>query len=333
MRFKWLSVVSMVVLLLGACGTPDAGTADDQADVEKVQESIETADEGTDQAEESEQAETRYPLTVTDDSGTEVTIEQEPQTMISVLPSNTEIVFALGLDEEVIAVTDNDDSPEEVNDKEKVGGMELNVEKIVSLEPDLVFAGLLNGDVVQKLRDLGVTVLVSEGESLADTYASIELIGKVTNRAAEAEAIVNGMKEDVSQVEEWVSNIPDEKRLSVWWEDDPELFTPGAGTMMDELITIAGGKNVAAKELDGWGQLSEEKVVEFNPDVIVGTYGEDQVKEAVADRQAWSEINAVKNGRVYGIDSSLVSRPGPRLTEGLRELAKLFYPDAVEDAP
>ena len=314
---KRFLLVLVTCLVLGACGAQSVETIDSQtADSETTERS-------------NDSVETQYPLTVTDDSGVDVTVEKEPERIVSILPSVTEIAFALGLDDEIIAVTDNDDYPEQVHEKEKVGGMELNVEKIVALEPDLVLAGLLNGEVVEKLRDLGLTVLVSEGESLEDTYASIELIGNVTNRVAEAKEIVSKMQEDVRQVEEWVSGIPDEERVNVWLEVSPELYTAGAGTSIDELISIAGGKNVAAEQLEGWGQLSEENVVALNPDVIVGTYAESDVRQAVADRSAWSDITAVKENRVYGIEESLLSRPGPRLTEGLRRLAELFYPDEV----
>lgn len=326
MRRKGLLWVFIALMLLAACGAADSAEPDEAPEPDAAEERDETG--GQEGEPDAEAADTKYPLTVTDDSGTEVTIAEEPRTIISVLPSVTEIVFALGLDEEVIAVTENDDYPEEVHDKEKVGGMELNMEKIVSLEPDLVIAGLLNGKAVEKMRDLGLTVLVAEGEDLAGTYASIELIGEVTNRAAEAEAIVSAMKDDVAYVQDNVADIPEDEQVNVWIEVSPDLFTPGAGTSMDELITLAGGRNVAADELDGWGQLSEENVVALNPDVIIGTYGEDEVQKAVADRTSWSELGAVENDRVYGIEASILERTGPRLTEGLLRLAELFYPDA-----
>lgn len=329
MRFKWLSWMLIFVLLLGACGAPNTDdTGKQPANAEGAAGSGEAADQA---AEKGDSSQTNYPLTVKDDTGTEVTIEQEPQKIISVLPSDTEIAFALGLDKQIIAVTDNDDYPEQVNEKEKVGGMELNIEKIVSLEPDLVLAGLLNGEAVQKLRDLGITVLVSEGENLDDTYASIKLIGEVTNRTEQAEEIVRKMKTDVKQIEQLVADIPEGERVDVWLEVSPDLFTAGAGTMLDELVAIAGGNNVAAEELEGWGQLSEEKVVALDPDIIVGTYPEEQLKQAVEERQAWSEVEAVKNGNIYGIDGNLLNRPGPRLTEGLWKLTELFYPDVVTD--
>lgn len=319
MKLRWLSWLLAVVLLLGACGGP-------QPENELVADQKEM-EEGGEQEDQAVESETDYPLTVTDDSGEDVTLEQEPQKIISILPSLTEIAFALDLDDEIVAVTDNDNYPEQVHEKEKVGGLELNVEKIVSLEPDLVLAGLLNGEVVQKLRDLGLTVLVSEGESLEDTYASIELVGQATNRQAEAEQVVQEMREGVQRVEDALTDLPESERVNVWLEVDPDLFTPGSGTLMDELITLAGGQNIAAQELEGWGQLSEESVVSLNPDVIVGVYDEAQFEQAVADRKSWAETNAVRDGRVYAVDENILSRPGPRLKEGLQQLFKLFYPE------
>src|SRR5699024_9053287 len=117
-----------------------------------------------------------------------------------------------------------------------------------------------------------------EGENLEGTYDSIELIGEVSNRSAEAEQIIGEMQEDVRQVEEWMTDLSQDERVGVWVEVDPELFTAGSHTMIDELITLAGGHNLAAEELEGWGQLSEEKIVEMNPDVIVGMYGEESLQ-------------------------------------------------------
>lgn len=333
MRLKWLSWLFVVVLVLGACAPSSGGDADERADrADETAASVIDGEHRSDQVDDSEQ--TDYPLTVTDDSGVEVTLSEEPQSIISILPSSTEIAFALGLDEQIIAVTDNDDYPEQVKDKDTVGGMELNIEKIVSLRPDLVLAGQLNGEAVQKLRDLGVTVLVAEGEDLASTYDSITLIGQVTNRVAEAEDIVRSMQKDVDEVKQQVGDLPREERTTVWLEVDPTMFTAGAGTMMDELIQLAGGNNIAAEELEGWGQLSEENIVALNPDVIIGTYGEESLQQAVADRRAWSELKAVQQGRIYAVDESAISRPGPRLTEALQHLAALFYPEMFEqEAP
>ena len=294
MRFKWLSWLLVVMLILGGCGASAEGDYSEET----------TSDATVDASVDSEQ--THYPLTVTDDSGVEITLTEEPQAIISILPSSTEIAFALGLDEQIIAVTDNDDYPEQVNDKDTVGGMELNIEKIVSLEPDLVLAGMLNGEAVQKLRDLGVTVLVAEGEDLASTYDSIALIGEVTNRVAEAEAIVHSMQAKVSEIQQQVEQLPQEERVNVWLEVDPTMFTAGSGTMMDELIQLAGGNNIAAAELEGWGQLSEEKVVALDPDIIIGTYGEEALQQTVADREAWSNLRAVEQERVYAIDESAI---------------------------
>lgn len=304
-----------MALLLTACGGAageDKSVADQEEKAGVPQETVQEA--------------APYPITLTDDSGKQVTIEREPKKIVSILPSVTEIAFALGLEQQIVAVTENDDYPEAVKNKETVGGMELNFEKITALEPDLVLAGNLNGEAVQKLRDLGLTVLVVEGNDLEGTYASIELVGKATNREQAAKKIVSEMKADVRKVQQLVQGIPESDRVHVWLEVSPDMYTPGAGTLQDELITLAGGQNIAADGLEGWGQLSEEKVVERNPDVIVGTY--DAVEQTVVDRKGWADLEAVKNGRVYFVHPDLLSRPGPRLTEGLRQLVERFYPDA-----
>jgi iron complex transport system substrate-binding protein len=289
-------------------------------------------EESKEETQVSEEENTSFPVTVTDDSGQEVVIEKAPERIITVIPSATEIIFALGLGDKVVGVTENDNFPEEVKDIEKVGAFELNIEKIVSLEPDLVVADVLNGEVVNQLRDNGVNVLVLGAESIDETYEDILLAGKATGTEEKAQEIVDSMKKEQQEIADIVSQIPEEERKSVWIEIGDELFTAAGGTFLNELVELAGGKNIMADQ-EGWPQVSEEEVLEKNPDVIFITYASyvENAVEKVKERAAWQDIQAIKEDQIFALDSDLTERAGPRITDGLRMIAEYLYPDYFKE--
>jgi len=267
-------------------------------------------------------------LVIKDSEGTEVTIGKKPERIISLAPSNTEILYALGLGDKIVGVTNYDDYPEEVKSKEKIGDLSVNIEKVVSLQPDLILANSLNGDAVEKLRNLGMTVLVTNASSIQDVYTVIEMIGKATGASEQAANLIASMKKDVEEIKQLVKDIPQDKKPKVYVEINNELFTTGKGTFMHEIIELAGGVNIAA-DLEGWKQLSEEEIILRNPDIILNTYGymNYNVAQSIKDRAKWQNINAIKNNKVFDVDSNKMSRPGPRVTEGLKEVAKILHPE------
>jgi len=269
-----------------------------------------------------------FPVTLKDASGQSVTIKREPQRIVSLIPSTTEIAFALGLDKKIVGVSSLDNYPAEAAKKEKVGDLKINVEKVVSLKPDLVLANPINGqDTIGQLRKLGLTVLVVDGQSLKGVEDSILLVGKATGAVDKARQVVAKMEQEKNEVTKKVASIPADKRVKVWIELDPTLFTAGSGTFMDELIRLAGGNNVAASQ-KGWPQVSAEQVVKWNPDVIIATYdtGGNKVASQIASRSGWAGINAVKQKRIVTVNPDLVNRPGPRVTQGLKQIAQALYP-------
>ncbi|ALF11372.1 ABC transporter substrate-binding protein [Parageobacillus thermoglucosidasius] len=282
------------------------------------------------QKEEPKAEQAAFPVTVKDGLGEEVTIKSEPQKIVSLIPSNTEIAYALGLGDKIVGVSDFDNYPEDVKKKEKIGGMEFNVEKIISLKPDLVLAhasGAHNSkDGLQQLKDAGITVLVvNDAKSFADVYGSIGLIGKATGTAEKAQEIVDNMKTKLAEIKDKAKQIKESDQAKVWVEvsPPPQIYTAGKGTFMDEMLQAISAKNVAG-DLEGWPMVTEEKAVAYKPDVIITTYGG---AKQVLDRPAWKDVPAVQNKRVYDVNIDLVSRPGPRLIEGVEELAKAIYPD------
>ena len=281
---------------------------------------------------ETKTEEAAFPVTVKDAVG-DVTIEKEPAKIVSLIPSNTEIAYALGLGDKIVGVSDSDNYPEDVKNKEKVGGMEFNVEKIISLQPDVVLAHASSAhnaeEGLKQLKDAGITVIVvPNATSFNDVYASIELIGKATGKAKEAADVVQQMKQKIDAIAEKAKEVKEEATVWVEVSPAPEIYTAGKGTFMDEMLTIIHAKN-AAGDQEGWPMFTEEDAVALNPDVIITTYGyyTPNAVEQVLARPAWKDVPAVKNKRVYDVNSDLVSRPGPRLAEGVEEIAKVVYPD------
>ncbi|MGM9929800.1 MAG: ABC transporter substrate-binding protein [Bacillus sp. (in: firmicutes)] len=277
-----------------------------------------------------------YPVTITDDAGNEVTIEKQPETIVSLLPSVTETLFALGLDEEIIGVSDYDNYPVETADKEKVGSMDLNTEAILALQPDVAFLQDYHAenaaDAIEQFKEAGITVVIVETSSdFAGAYETIEMVGTATGTEEEADIIVNEMKAKVEEIKEKAKEVTETKTVWVEISPQPDLFTAGDGTFIDEMLDMIGAENVAG-ELEGWPKVSEEEAVNYNPDVILTTYGYyvEDAKEQVLARDGWQEVTAVKNGDVYDVDSDMVTRPGPRLVDGLEEIAKVVYPDVFQ---
>jgi iron complex transport system substrate-binding protein len=264
-----------------------------------------------------------YPVTLIDQSGEKVTISKEPKRIVSLIPSNTEIAYALKLDEKIVAVTTNDDYPEQVKKLPKVGDMNINIEQVLAQKPDLVLASTMNGkETIQKIRQLGIPVLVLHAENIKGIIQSINLVAQATNRTYEADQLVANMQQKLRTIAAILSSVPDEKRLNVWM-DDSSFFTPGAGTLQNELISLAGGKNVAASQ-KGWVQVSSEQVIAWNPDAVLLSYGDPKEVEA---RPGWENVKAVQQKKYIKIDSNLVSRPGPRVVEGVEQIAKQLYPE------
>ncbi|MDR6225913.1 ABC transporter substrate-binding protein [Desmospora profundinema] len=284
-------------------------------------------DTGKEAGQPQEQAGESFPVTLTDGTDTEVTIESEPKAIVSLIPSMTETAYALDLGDKMVGVTTNDDYPEEVKELETVGDMTIDVEKVASLKPDLVLASTMNGEAINKLRDLGLTVLSYEPQNLEDVFQMIRDVGQATGSVEKAEEVVSGMEEEKKQAQEVAAAVKDDDRARVWMEVSPELHTSGKGTFMDELITLAGGENVATDH-EGWDPVSSETVVQWNPDVILFTHGDEK---AIQSRGGWKKVNALKEGRIEALEGNLVSRPGPRITQGLLHLAEVLYPEAYSD--
>ncbi|KXZ17631.1 ABC transporter substrate-binding protein [Bacillus nakamurai] len=273
-----------------------------------------------------------FPVTVKDAANEKVTIQKEPKKIVSLMPSNTEITYALGLGDKVVGVTTNDTYPKETKKIAKVGDMNINAEKVIALKPDLVLAHAssmsASADAMKQLKDTGITVLtVNDAQSFQDVYKSIHMIGKAAGKEKEADRLVGKMKSDLSAIEKKADSISEKDEKKVFVEVSPDVYTTGKGTFMNEMLEDIHAKNAAGSQT-GWVQLTDEAIVKLNPDVIITTDG---VKaDEVEKRAGWGAINAVKDHRVYSVDPDLVTRSGPRLVKGVEKLAESVYPDTFK---
>jgi iron complex transport system substrate-binding protein len=278
-----------------------------------------------------------FPLTLTDDLGREVTLPAMPERVVSLAPSNTEILFAVGAGDQVIGVTQYCNYPSEARDREQIGGFSaktISVEKIVALEPDLVLAaGEIHQPVIEALDQLNVPVYSLDPNTLDDVFTGVELVGQLTGHEEEADQVVAEMKDRVESVAERVATVPKEDRLSVYWEvfDEPRMTT-GPSTFTGQLIELAGGVNIFADVSEAYPQISDEEVIGRNPAVVMGpdTMGDKLTIETVAQRPGWDQVDAVQDGRIYLFDGDMVARSGPRLAQVLEVMAKALYPDLFE---
>ena len=272
-----------------------------------------------------------FPLTIKDELGRTVTITKAPQRIISLAPSNTEILFALGLGDKVIAVTDYDDFPAAVKQKTSVGGYTTpNMEKIVSLSPDLILVTSAHTSKVIQVLEGQYTVVGLDPQTIDDVLKSISLVGKITGKNQEASDLTSNLQTRINAVTDKTSKLDAAQRprtfYIVW--DNP-LMSAGAATFQADLIEKAGGSNVA-RTLDGWATISPEAVLASNPQVMiagkVANMGDNNFQFIKTDARL-ANTDARKQSKVYEVDGNLISRPGPRLVDALEEFARTLHPE------
>lgn len=276
-------------------------------------------------------------LTVTDGLGREVTLNGPAQRIVSLAPSNTEILFAVGAGAQVVGRDEFADYPEEAKSVESVGGSmgEYSSEAIVALKPDLVLAAEINPpELVKQLEDLGLTVYyLKNPTTLEEMYGNLAIVGQLTGH--DVTDLVDSLQARVAAVDEKIASVTE--KPVVFYEidatDASKPYTYGPGTFGDLLITRAGGVNLAtaAGITDPYPQVSLEQIVATDPGVIIlGDSMWGITPESVQARPGWEGLAAVKNSQVHTFDDNLVSRPGPRLVDGLEQLSKLLHPDLFE---
>lgn len=319
---KWYSLLFTVLLTLGVLA--GCGQQNNQGNEKKET----TGDKPTEQA--------AFPTTIKDALGNDVTIEKRPEKIVSLMPSNTEVAYALGLGDEIVGVSDFDNYPEEATKKEKVGGTEVNLEKIIALKPNLVLAHASTAHNAEaglnQLKDAGIPVLVvNDAQSFDQVYDSILMIGKATGETQKAEELVKGMKDKLAEIKKKAAGITEKKKVFVEVSPSPEIYSPGNKTFMNEMLTAINAENVTS-DLEGWAKVDQEAIIKHNPDVIITTYGYyvDNAMEQVLSRAGWENVTAIKSKQVIDVDSDRVTRSGPRIIEGVEDLAKAVYPEVFK---
>ena len=268
--------------------------------------------------------------TFKDEVGREIAVPFPPKRVVSLAPNITEVLFSLGLDEEIVGVSIHCNFPEKAKTKIRVGSyISLDYEKIISVKPDLVIAtGVGNTrDMVDRLEQLGLSTYVIYPKNFEDILRSIIHIGQVVNREKEARSIVEGMKKRRQRVIELTKDLPPPK-VFVQIGDAP-MVTVGKGSFADDLIRIAGGENIAEDEKEVYPRFGMEEILKRAPEVIVisSMNPEGDYQKVLREWNRWKMIPAVKNGRVHIMNSDLIDRPSPRIIDGLEEIARILHPD------
>lgn len=274
-----------------------------------------------------------YPLTIIDATGSAVIIPQEPQRIISIAPSNTEILFSLGLENKIVGVTNYCNYPEKTNSVEKIGEMTpLNLEKIASLKPDLILGyGLYQLGDITPLKEAGYNIVILEPWTINETLKSIRMVATICGVTEKGNSLVESLTQRINKIKTKTSHIDISQRPKIFVGGIYEtIWTPGEGTLFNELITLAGGINIAAG-LPGWTKISLEFVVKEEPEIVIipigamGQADESNIKENISKRAGWSNIPAIKSRKIFVVNEDIFYRAGPRLIDGLEKLYEIFY--------
>jgi iron complex transport system substrate-binding protein len=307
---KWWMTVALAALVVVGCSNDEQTV---QQDNETVEEQI--------------QEQGAFPITLTDALGAEITVQEQPNKIISLIPSNTEILFALGLNEEIIGVSGLDNYPEEATTKEVVGDMTFDIEKIISLQPDIVFAhesGMYSlGDGLAQLQSAGIAVfVVKNAATFEETYETVEQVGLLTGKTEQAAQVIANTKQQIENIQHKLEGA-EPKTAFVVVGTDPDIYVAGKETFIDEMLQAIDVQNVVQEA--GWLQYSAEQFAASDATTILVTYESDI--ENIINNAAFSEMPAVKNSAVEVVDGDTTSRQGPRLADGIESIAQAMYPE------
>lgn len=319
-----LLALSLALLLAGCGSSEPAETTESTAAVTTT-----VAAETTTTA----PAEAAFPVTVVDDNQNSVEIKAKPVRIVSTAPSNTELLFALGLGDRIVGVTSLDDYPPEAADVDKVGDFQINTEAVMALSPDLVVGYAGGEEALKPVQDAGAPVIILNPADLEGIYSNIVTVGTATGTTTEATALVEALKAQIQQVTDAAAAAGDSPK--VFYAVDNTLWTCGPGSFVDNLLTLAHATNVAAMPgadsaaVQAYYQFAPEQLVAADPDIIlVPNTAYTAVEEFTGDPR-FSSLRAVKEGHVYLINDIVVTRPGPRIGDGLKTLVDLIHPGAL----
>mgnify|MGYP000332456623 CR=1 FL=1 len=279
-----------------------------------------------------------FPVTITDSLDNEFTLEEKPTKIISLSPNMTEVLFAVGAGENVVGVTNFADYPQEATEVEIIGSItEPNIEKIITMEPDVVIASSVNKmETIERLRELNVKVAGFSANSVDMAIENIKTVSKLTGNQEKGEEIVTEMYIKIGEMTNLVEDhLENNKKRKVFYEiwNDP-LYTAGKNNFIDDLVNMAGGINIGRLAEGQWPQYNLEKLLIEDPEVYISTpHSADREvsKEKIKNRAQYQSISAIKNDRVYVIDQDILNRASPRLVKGLALMTKAIFPELTEE--
>ena len=320
-----LAIVMLFALLTG-CAAKQEPAQQEPAQTEDTAAQQPEAEAPAQEEEPAEEPETAEPaVTLTDMTGREITLDEPATRIVALTPSDCEILYAIGAGDLLVGRGKYCDYPAEVLDIPAVeSGSDANIEQIVELQPQVLIMSTMSqtDEQVQQLEAAGIHVVVSDAQDIDGVYTAINMIGELVGKQDEAASVVESMQKTFDEIK---ANAGDGTK-TIYFEVSPleyGLWTAGTGTFMDEIANMMGLKNCFS-DVEGWAGISEEQVLERNPDYILTIsmyYGEGPTpEEEIASRAGWENVTAVKNGKILNLQNNELSRPAPRLAEGAKAL-------------
>ncbi len=269
------------------------------------------------------------PRTFVDDLGRKLFLAKAPTRVISLAPSITEILYAIGLNNEIVGVTEFCDYPPVAQQKPKIGYAQPNIEAIVALQPDLVLAprAFLRADLLAKLEQLKIPTFVVDPESFEEIPSRIQTVGRILNRSSSADGVASAMRQRIASIRNKMETVARVRVLYVL--NSQPLITVGPGSYLDQVINVAGGANIAAGTTVPYPHFSMEAVLKEDPEIIIFPIGKAEGIPLSEQQEwlRWTSVSAVKQGRLHQIPADVLNRPGPRIVEGLEALARIIHPE------
>jgi len=270
------------------------------------------------------------PRTFVDDLGRKIFLAKAPTRVVSLAPSITEILYAIGLTDEIVGVSEFCDYPAAAKQKPKVGYAHPNIEVIISLQPDLVLAprAFLRADLLAKLEQLKIPTFVVDPESFEEIPSRIQTVGRILNRSASADGVAMTMRQRIAAIRKKLDMVAQVRVLYVL--NSQPLITVGPGSYIHQVISLAGGSNIASQTTVPYPHLNMEAVLKEDPEIIIFPIGNAEGISPAEQQEwlRWTSLSAVKQGRLHQISADVLNRPGPRIVEGLEALARVIHPEA-----
>ncbi|MDT3995759.1 ABC transporter substrate-binding protein [Mammaliicoccus fleurettii] len=261
----------------------------------------------------------------------ESTDKKEYKRIVSLIPSNTEILYELGLGDKVVGVSTVDDYPKDVKNKKKFDAFKLDTEALLKAKPDLILAHESNQSTqekdLKKLSDAGVKVVyIDDANSINEMYETFKQVGKVTGKEQEANQLVRKVKSEINNVIKQVPKEQQGKKVFMEISSQPDIYTSGSNTFYDDMLNSIKAENIYHDQ-EGWIKTDKESILKRNPDVMITTSGqnEDEYQKLNNNRDGFEQVKAVKEKHVHALNADMISRPGPRLAKGLKELSDKVY--------